>query len=107
LVRLEGQGGNTSQDLCAGHRKLLTARARQARSVLKPERKDNGTGALQCVVVDGDDRSGTELCSQRSYRLIVGAREPEGSPPAASRRAIADPMLPVPTIAVVMTEVPE
>ena len=45
----------------------------------KPQREDEGIGALQRVaVVDGDDRSSTDLCSQHSCRLIVGAREPQG-----------------------------
>ena len=44
----------------------------------KPKREDDGIGALQRVtVVDGDDRGATDLCSQRSCRLIVGAREPQ------------------------------
>jgi hypothetical protein len=35
----------------------------------KPQREDDGTGALQRVaVVDGDDRSATDLCRQRSCR---------------------------------------
>jgi hypothetical protein len=47
----------------------------------KAQRKDDGIGALQRVaVLDGDDRSSTDLCSQRSRRLVVGARESQGLP---------------------------
>jgi hypothetical protein len=45
----------------------------------KPQREGDGSGALQRVaVVGGGDRTSTDLCSQRSCRLIVGFREPQG-----------------------------
>ena len=45
----------------------------------EPQRKDDGIGALQRVaVVDGDDRSSTDLRRHRSCRLSVHAREPQG-----------------------------
>jgi hypothetical protein len=51
-------------------------------SIVKPIRMKGPTeevGALQRVaVVAGNDRRWTDLCSQRSCRLIVGAREPQG-----------------------------
>jgi hypothetical protein len=44
----------------------------------KPQREDDGIGALQRVaVVDGDDRRPADRRSQRSCRLAVGAREPQ------------------------------
>jgi hypothetical protein len=40
----------------------------------KTQREDDGIGVLRRVaVVDGDDRSATDLCSQRSCRLNIGA----------------------------------
>ena len=42
----------------------------------KPQREDDGIGALHCVtVVGGDDRGASDYCGQRSCRPSVGARE--------------------------------
>ncbi len=43
----------------------------------EPQREDRGIGVPQRVAVaGGDDRGATDLCSQRSCRLMAGAREP-------------------------------
>jgi hypothetical protein len=40
-----------------------------------PQREDDGL-RTRLAVADGDDRTATDLCSQRSRGLNVGAREP-------------------------------
>jgi hypothetical protein len=43
------------------------------------QRKNNGTGAPECVlIVDCDLGGWTDTCSERSSRFLVGAREPQG-----------------------------
>ena len=67
------------------------------------QREDDGIGALQSVAIAAaTSRSGTDFGGQQSCRIGVGAREPQVSPPEASSRAMADPIPPVPMIAVVM-----
>jgi len=45
----------------------------------KPQREDDGFGAVQRIAVAGNgDRGQADLCSQRSCRLSVGAGEPQG-----------------------------
>ena len=71
----------------------------------KPQRENDGIDIPQRVmVVDGDDGSSTDSRSQRSRRLAGAAREPQGLAAEASRRAIADPIPPVPMMAVVISE---
>jgi hypothetical protein len=70
----------------------------------KPQREDDGTGALECVtVVDGDDRSATDLCGQGCADSRSALESRRVSPPEASWRALTDPIPPVPMTAVVMT----
>jgi len=70
----------------------------------KPQREDDGIGALQRVAAaGGDDRSATDLCASVRADSGPALESRRVSPPEASWRAMADPIPPVPMIAVVMT----
>ena len=68
----------------------------------QPQRENDGIGAAQRVtVVDGDDRSSTDSCSQgRVPDSLLALESRRVSPPEASRRAMTDPIPPVPIMAV-------
>ena len=71
----------------------------------KPQREDDGIGALQRVAAaGGDDRSATDLCASVRADSGPALESRRVSPPEASWRAMTDPIPPVPMIAVVMTE---
>jgi hypothetical protein len=74
----------------------------------KPRREDDGIGSAQRVaVVDGDDRTATDPCSQLRADPVSALDSRGVSPPEANRRAMTDPIPPVPRVAVVMTEPPQ